>query len=1398
MRPWYCACLTLITLVAVWIGSFGATDSSTFQPAFPHSGTRQLVISQTQDNHFSIVQTCDQVPWQPEKASLTTIPPGFTSTPGVCFSQAQPVRESVPPPLAPVSLEAISKADPSLYSATPENESYPGSHSTSSDGRYVVFLSNGRNVVDGQIDTNEGYDIFVFDRLTQTTRLVSGAENSTTQTGNNPSRTATISADGRFIVFTSTATNLVLEQVDTNAERDVFVFDQIEGTTRLISRVPGSTTQAGNLASFSPVISADGRFIAFASAATNLVPGQIDTKTLSDIFVFDQVEGATRLVSRVPGSPTRVANSSSFSPVINADGRFIAFESFASNLVPNQVDYAYTDIFVFDQVEGTTCLVSGYESSPNQAGDNHSQSPLISADGRYIAFQSYARRLIENLVDPSGYVDVFVFDQIEGTTRLVSGIEGSPTQLIDTGSYLEAMSPDGRFITFQSYSQQLVAGLNEEPRYSEDIFVFDREEGKTQLVSRAGGSPTQTGNKPSEGSMFSSDGRFILFSSLATDLVEDQIAVSSRNVFLFDRVEGITRLISRSGGSATRSANGGSYLASISENNRFITFSSSGNDFVPNDFNNNFDVFVYDQSQNRTELVSRRAPGLPSLTPNWGSETSSHNSVSQDGRYMVFISSGLNLVPGQVDSNDEDDVFLYDRVAGTTRLVSGVAGSPTHTGKSLSTVAVISGNGRYVAFVSSATNLVTGQVDSGFYDDIFVFDQVEGTTRLVTGVRGSLTRTARHGGKSPAISHDGRFIAFESYAQNLVVGQVDEQYSDIFVFDQVTGTTRLVSGVQGSATRTADFYSQSPKISADGRFIVFESSARNLVNGQIDSDYSPDIFVFDQVAGTTRLVSGIEGSALKAGNGCEFPSMSADGRFIAFSSYAQHLVAGQVDQDGTPDIFVFDQVTGTTRLVSGVDGSPTQTGDGSSRYPVMSADGRSIVFGSDSTNLVTGQVDPNRNFSNTDLFVFDRVGEHTRLVSGINASATHTPNNYTSSWKISADGRFIAFSNFATNLIDGQVDQQKTSDIFVFDQLETTIRLVSRAEGSETRTGNLESTFPVISADGRFIAFESGASDLVAGDFNTTQDVFLGMISGCQATTGMDQEVCLGTSTTDLDGNIPPPGASGIWSATPSVGAFSPDASVPHATYTPPPGFTGEVFLTWTITGGSCDTPSSKKLKVQVFPRPTVEAGLDQTVCAENPVVRLNAQIGGSATRGLWVGGAGEFRPDQTSPTAVYTPTRDEIRIGTLALTFLTDDPPGPCEAVSDTVTVFIQPSAMVNAGPDKIIVEGDVVPLVGTFGGSATSVLWSGGSGAFSPDPTSPIAIYTPSAAELSAGTVTLTLSTNDPPGPCSAVFDTVTIKLVRRSGSNAIEGSGYQGQKAEKYTFLKSLYHFGMKWSY
>ena len=167
MRPWYCACLTLITLVAVWIGNFGATDSSTFQPAFSHSGSRQLVISQTQDNHFSIVQTCDQVPWQPEKASLTTIPPGFTSTPGVCFSQAQPVRESVPPPLAPVSLEAISKADPSLYSATPENESYPGSHSTSSDGRYVVFLSNGRNVVDGQIDTNEGYDIFVFDRLTQ-------------------------------------------------------------------------------------------------------------------------------------------------------------------------------------------------------------------------------------------------------------------------------------------------------------------------------------------------------------------------------------------------------------------------------------------------------------------------------------------------------------------------------------------------------------------------------------------------------------------------------------------------------------------------------------------------------------------------------------------------------------------------------------------------------------------------------------------------------------------------------------------------------------------------------------------------------------------------------------------------------------------------------------------------------------------------------------------------------------------------------------------------------------------------------------------------------------------------------------------------------------------------------
>src|SRR5262249_13569890 len=151
--------------------------------------------------------------------------------------------------------------------------------------------------------------------------------------------------------------------------------------------------------------------------------------------------------------------------------------------------------------------------------------------------------------------------------------------------------------------------------------------------------------------------------------------------------------------------------------------------------------------------------------------------------------------------------------------------------------------------------------------------------------------------------------------------------TDVFMFDRVAGTTRLVSGVAGSTTVTANGASDTPVISSNGQFIAFQSTATNLDSVQDDGNGKIDVFLFDRVAGTTRLVSRQAGSIAIAGNGASsVPSISANGQFIAFQSNSTNLVVGQTDTNGFSDVFVFDRVAGTMRLVSGVGGSTTTTG----------------------------------------------------------------------------------------------------------------------------------------------------------------------------------------------------------------------------------------------------------------------------------------------------------------------------------------------------------------------------------------------------------------------------------------------------------------------------------------
>ncbi|MBI4750966.1 MAG: hypothetical protein HY774_21000 [Acidobacteria bacterium] len=284
-----------------------------------------------------------------------------------------------------------------------------------------------------------------------------------------------------------------------------------------------------------------------------------------------------------------------------------------------------------------------------------------------------------------------------------------------------------------------------------------------------------------------------------------------------------------------------------------------------------------------------------------------------------------------------------------------------------------------------------------------------------------------------------------------------------------------------------------------------------------------------------------------------------------------------------------------------------------------------------------------------------------------------------------------------------------------------------------------------------------------------TDTVVITINAGATVNAGSDQSTCAGGSFT-LAGSFGGAASSATWSG--GTGTFSPNASALNATYTPSPAeiTAGGVTLTLTTNDptGPCGTVSDTVL-LTITPGVSVNAGPDQTKCASSPAVTLAGSIGNGATSATWSGGAGTFSPDASALNAVYTPSAGEISAGSVTLTLTTNDPTGPCGAVSDTVTITISPAATVNAGPDQTVCSGNTIPLNGSFGGSATSATWTGGGGTFTPNASSLTAVYTPSAGEISAGSVTLTLTTNDPAGTCGAVSDTVTITINPGPSVNA-----------------------------
>jgi len=391
----------------------------------------------------------------------------------------------------------------------------------------------------------------------------------------------------------------------------------------------------------------------------------------------------------------------------------------------------------------------------------------------------------------------------------------------------------------------------------------------------------------------------------------------------------------------------GSGAPSISASGRIVVFRSAASNLVANDANGFADVFARDRQTGTTEIVSIGGGGAPADADSFAPV------VSADGRIVAFFSRASNLVTG--DTNGFQDVFVRDRLAGTTEIVSaGLGGAPGdgECGDPDVLLLAISADGRYVAFDSGASNLVAG--DANGKHDVFLRDRQSGTTELVSvatgGTQGDLDSFA------PSMSPDARYLAFQSYATDLVGGDTND-YLDVFVRDRLAGTTERASIATSGAQ--AFSRSQNSSISADGRFVAFDTRADELVAG--DTNQSFDCFLRDRLSGATIRVS-VDSNGAEASGDSSHPSLSADGRFVAFASGAV-LAAG--DANGADDVFVRDLANGTIQRVSlatsGVEG------DADSGEPSLSADGRHVAFAADAANLVAGDTNGVR-----DVFLRDR------------------------------------------------------------------------------------------------------------------------------------------------------------------------------------------------------------------------------------------------------------------------------------------------------------------------------------------------------------------------------------------------------------------------------------------
>jgi hypothetical protein len=999
-------------------------------------------------------------------------------------------------------IQPVTLADPFLYNDVAELAS--DSARVSADGRWVVFVSRATNIA--QEPTGPVRNVFLHDRITGTTVLVSHAADDLFMAANGDSDSPRISAYGRFVVFKSKATNLVPGQVDTVDTLDVFLFDRTNRLVTLIRPSHDSSSPpppAGDMVR----ISGNGQYIVFGSpncGRSHSQPRNCDPVQL--LYLYEISSGVVRLITHIPDNPAIAVDESSFLPVISHDGQTVVFKSYATNLVDGFVDSNgyYLNLYLYDARQRRTILVNRRLGSPSTPATGRITDYCLSQDGSTLALVGSSQELVES---EGGHIggDLFLFDCMTEQISLVSRGTSSSASLADGFSYWPNLSADGRFVVFTSTAADLIDGFEEgksaatitqtgEKSNRGNVFLYDRAAETMSLVNHATSSSTMAGDGYAELASISRSGDIVVFLSTAQNLVDgfrDRNSSASADLFLYDRGSEEVSLVSSHNATVT-TASRGIREYDIDASGTVIVFVSQASEFCRkcNDMNRQRDVFVLDRSTETINLVSRRAFTLPSVVVNEGysnynsGNQSSIAAITSAGRHVAFTSVAPNIVPEQRSWTYTRNLYMLDRETGVRSLISHLPGRPNVTANGPSVDPAISADSRFIAYSSNATNLVENQVD--YYptpehkatEDIFLYDRQLRSTMLVSHTWDSLTTTAGAGygaafnAYNPMISDDGRFVAFTSAAGNLV-RSLTRPSRNVYLYDRESVKNVLVSHHWETAFRYGGGFLLD--LSADGHGVVFSSANHEICAGQTGQG-GYQVYLYSLETKSSILVSHGYQSPAEVGNGdSKWACIDCAGRFISYSSSSKNLVTDQ-ELSNEENVFLFDSETGMNVLVSRLPESSLYS-EGNASTPFISGNGSHVAY-----RVSVPQA--------RDVFLYDRRSGESKLISH-RADDPHTGSNgYSEVMGISDDGRFVLLQSNATDLVAGIERGSNRSKVYVHDTLLGETYLVSRRPGSEKVIDDGHSYPIAISNDGT-VLFSSELGDLVPGDFNEHFDLFL-------------------------------------------------------------------------------------------------------------------------------------------------------------------------------------------------------------------------------------------------------------------------------------------------------------------